>query len=134
MSTTEDTEDTTTRSPVVHDFDKREVAEHELSSYSFALAAEFAENWAARQIGRATAIIAKADAHRYGGLTPEENTSVADKLRRADINIERAKNYREIADKHAVAVAVKSEPRVYSPTSGIAGISTWPAAPSRESR
>jgi HK97 family phage major capsid protein len=117
MSTSPESEDTSTRSAVTPDFDKREVAEHELSSYRFALAAEFAETHAARQVGKASAIIAKADAHRYGGLLPEENSKVADALRRADINIERAKSYREIAERHAVAVAVKSEPRVYSPTS-----------------
>jgi HK97 family phage major capsid protein len=112
---TEDPE--TTRSAVTPDFDHREVQEHELSSFSFALAAEFAEHHAARQIGRATQIILKTDAHNLGMLSPEENSSVADKFRRADINIGRAKNYREIADKHAIAAAVKSEPRVYGPNS-----------------
>src|ERR1019366_3013977 len=115
MSTQPESEDTT-RSAITPDFDHREVQEHELSSFSFALAAEYAEHWASRSIGRATQTILRNDAHKHGNLAPEDNSEVANKFRQADVNIERAKSYREIAERHAVAAAVKSEPRVYSPT------------------
>jgi HK97 family phage major capsid protein len=114
MSATEEPE--TTRSAVTPDFDKRQVLEHDMSAYSFALMAEFATTHAARQLGKAAAIVDRTDGIR-NGLMPEENSKVADMLRRADINLERAKNYQAIAERHAVAVTVKSEPRVYGPHS-----------------